>query len=152
MLAKQMSANCLPSHEWLIYQFNRAVNREKCSSSLNSEPQGNNRQQAVMQNWKYKCSWNTAYVTFSCQEPTENLTTLISSYNDSALEFWWQSLTALMLDALAFICREHPRGFYYILVNLKQKEDSKKELKTALQYTVPSKEPPAIRTIFFATT
>lgn len=52
VLAKQMPANCLPSHKWLIYQFNRAVNQEKCSSSLNSELQANNRQQALMPNWK----------------------------------------------------------------------------------------------------
>lgn len=50
-----------------------------------------------------------------------------------------------MLDVLAFICREHPRGFYYILFNLKEKEASTKELKPALQYTEPSKESPAIK-------
>lgn len=87
--------------------------------------------------------YSVRYISY--QEPTENLTTLISSYSDSALEFWWQSLAALMLDALAFIYREHPRGFYYILVNLKEKEAGTKELKTALQYTEPSKESPAIK-------
>lgn len=145
VLAKQMPTNCLPSHMRLIYQFNRAVNWEKCSPNLNSELQANNRQQALMQNWKYKYLWNTAYLTFSFLSAAHGESDRYDfQLHDTILQFWWQGLVTLMCGAFALVCREYPCGIHYILFYLKQKGASTKELKTALQCIKTWKNPLAI--------
>lgn len=98
-----------------------------------------------MQNSENKYLWNTACVTFAVLsavhwEPDHHDFQL----HDAVLQFQWQSLETLTFDALAFVSKEHPHNFCYILFNFKQKGASTRTTKTELQFIRTRKDTSAI--------
>lgn len=140
--AKQVP-NCLPSHKWLIHQFNELYIEKNVAEPVTMNYK--QREQALMQNWKRKYLWNTACVTFSILsaahwEPDH----CDFQLHDAVLQFQWRSLETLISGALAFFCKEHPHRFCIILFNFKQKGASTKKIKAELQLIRTRKDNSAI--------